>query len=223
MKYLFISEATDEKTIGRKYHQCKGMPDGMGLTYKWFEQPNSMTKLTNDEFPDFEPELIFELEEKAILTDAVSPSNISAKGFLINQKVKDILQHFNLMEHKYYPATLIIKGNRLEYFWLHFKDNSDYFLSNIDYKKTRFHLCNLLFQKTDDVTIDSYKEYIEKKMPISYISASKLTLNEVLIEKEYDLFYIRGMFLYPFVSSRLIEVLKAYNVTGFEFRKQSIL
>lgn len=112
MKYFLVANSTNNQIIGKKYPQCKGMPSKMGLTFKWFEQPNSMTKLTNDEFPNFEPELIFELEEKALLTDVVSPSNILAKGLLVNERVKNIFSHFKLMEHRYYPATLIVEGKK---------------------------------------------------------------------------------------------------------------
>src|SRR5690606_25582916 len=161
------SNSGDEKTIGKKYPQCKGMPSGMGLTQNWFESPNSMTKLTNLDFPNFDPELIFELEDAAILTDVVSPSNISAKGFLINEKVKKLFEGFKLIEHKYYPAVLIVRRNRLQYYWLHFKANEDYFLRKIDYKQSKFHISNLAYKRIDDLKIFSYQEYLERRKSLS--------------------------------------------------------
>jgi hypothetical protein len=225
MKYYFFYNTGDEKIVGKKYPQCKGMPTNMGLTSKWFEQPNSMTKLNNEDFPNFEPELIFELEDKAILTDVVSPSNVSAKGFLINQKVRDIIIHFNLMEHRYYPAILIVKGQKLPFYWLHFKDNNDFLLENIDYEKSIFHVSNLAYMKINDLEIKSYQEYIKyrKSLSMKYISASKLALSDVLKEKEFDLFYFGHMFLHCFISLRLVEALKIHNVTGLDFNEQSIL
>lgn len=48
MEYLIATNETDPKIIGKPgYPQCKGVPTGMGLTFKWLEGPNSMTKLSN--------------------------------------------------------------------------------------------------------------------------------------------------------------------------------
>lgn len=225
MKYLFISNSGDEKVIGKKYPQCKGMPSGKGLTYKWFEQPNSMTKLSNENFPDFEPDLVFELEEKAILTDVVSPSNISAKGFLINQRVKDILSHFNLMEHQYYPATLIVRGDRLQYYWLHFKDCEEKYLSGVDYLKSSFCIANLANKKINDIQISSREDFWDKKMnlPMKHIRVEKLVLTEKVENRGLDLFYIPYIHFCLFCSDRLIDVLKAYTIRGFDYKDQSIL
>jgi hypothetical protein len=225
VKYFFFHNTGDEKIVGDLYPQCKGMPTCMGLTSKWFEQPNSMTKLNNEDFPNFEPELIFELEDNAILTDVVSPSNVSAKGFLINPKVSDIFSHFNLIEHRYYPAIIIVKGKKLPYYWLHFKDNNDFFLENIDYEKSIFHVSNLAYMKINDVEINSYQEYIKfrKSLSMKYISASKLALTDEFKKKEFDLFYFGHMFLNCFISLRLVEALKIHNVTGLDFNEQNIL
>lgn len=224
MDYYFILNSTDEKIIGREFPQCKGMPSGMGLNHKWFEQPNSMTKLTNDVFPDFEPELIFELEEKAILTDIVSPSNISAKGFLINQKVKNILSHFNLMEHRYYPATLIVRGEKFNYYWLHFKENDEEYLSGINYNESSFVITNLALAKIDDIQIDSRDDFWikKKKLPMKHIRAEKIKLIDEIKRKHLDLFYIPYLHSHFFCSHRLIDVLKAYNIRGIEIKVQSI-
>lgn len=225
MSYYFISNSSDEKIVGKKIPQCKGIPSSMGLNSKWFDKPNSMTKLTNEHFPDFEPELIFELEEKSNLTDVISPSNISAMGFLINQKTKDVFDKFNLMEHKYYTATLIVKGIPTIYYWLHFKENSDYFLSNIDYDKSTFHICDLAYSKISDIEINSYSDYLDKKrnLQMRYISCSKLFLKDEILKMEYDLFYIGHMFLHCFASFKLVEAITKYNISGLEIKEQQIL
>jgi len=225
MEYYILSNSTDEKIIGKKYPQCKGIPSDMGLTSKWFEQPNSMTKLTNDEFPDFEPELIFELEEKAILTDVVSPSNISAKGFLVNEKVKSILSDFTLMEHKYYPAILIFKGSKLPYYWLHFKENENTFLGGIDFPDSIFKITNLAFMKIDDVKILSYDDFWNKKMalPMKHIRAEKIVLESKLYEKKIDLFYISYITSCFFVSKNMKMEIEMNNITGFEIQNQNVL
>jgi hypothetical protein len=192
MEYFIATNATDKKIIGKAgYPQCKGVPSSMGLTFKWLERPNSMTNLTNAEFPDFEPELIFELEEKAVLTDVVSPCNISAKGFLINSKVKNVFSQFNLMEHRYYPATLIVKGERHEYFWTHFKELEEYYLSKINFSKSAFYIGNLARRKEADLEIASVEDYYRIKNNIGF---KTINFERVALQKVNEqLFFINQM------------------------------
>ena len=224
MKYYLLSKSTDEKIIGR-YPQCKGLPSGMGLTYEWFEQPNSMTKLRNDDFPEFDPELIFELEKKAILSDVVIPSNIIAKGFLVNEKVKDLFSQFKLMEHKYYPANLFFKGVEYQYYWLHFKDCEEKYLGNIDYQNSSFFVSNLALMKEKDISIISRDDFWDKKMnlPMKHIRATKLKLSEGLLNEGLDLFYIPYVHSDFWVSNKLSKAIEVTEITGFEIREQNIL
>jgi hypothetical protein len=220
MQYYLLSNATDEKIIGKKHPQCKGIPSHIG-NFQWFDEPNSMTKLTSDEFPGFDPELIFELEEEAILTDVVSPSNISAKGFLVNQKVKDILSSFNLMEHRYYPATLIYRSQDLPYFWLHFKENKKYFIDNINFEKTKFHLGNLARWKEGDLEISSTDDYYKKEGSIGFktINIEYLSLYEI---KE-ELFYFNNLHEGFLISNELATTIYTLKISGFKISKPSFI
>ena len=224
MKYYFLSNSTDEEVIG-KYPQCKGLPSRMGLTYEWFEQPNSMTKLTNEDFPEFKPELIFELEGKARLTDVVSPSNITAKGLLVNEKIKELFSQFKLMEHKYYPANLFFHGLEYQYYWLHFKDCEEKYLGGIDYQNSSFFLSNLAFMKVKDMSIISRDDFWDKKMnlPMRHIRATKLQLSNGLSNERLDLFYLPFIHSDFLVSNQLSRAIEVTDITGFEIREQSIL
>src|SRR3569623_486669 len=115
MMYHFLSVSTNEKEIGR-YYQTKGLPEG--YTSKWYDDSNSMTNLTSSSLPDFIPDLKWELEEKAILTDIVSASNVTGKGFLISEKAKTIFENFDLAEHKFHKASLVVKNQTFQYYYL---------------------------------------------------------------------------------------------------------
>ena len=108
MKYYSVSNSTGKET-GRSYPQmhCLTQPYAH-LMSAW-------------EFPDFNPKLIFELEKGAKLTDVLSQASISAKGFLVNDKVKEVLSKFKLMTHRYYDASIYLpkSGETLNYYWLH--------------------------------------------------------------------------------------------------------
>jgi hypothetical protein len=184
-----------------------------------------MTNLSNDDFPDFEPELIFELEEKAKLTDVISPSNISAKGFLVNGKVKNLLSGFVLMEYKYFPATVIFRKEKLEYYWLHFKENEHDFLANVNFKSSSFFIANLAFMRVDSISIQSYEDFIDKKANLSmkHILADKIALNNTLMAQNYDLFYISYINNNFFASESLKKAIADKNITGFSIIEQSVL
>lgn len=95
MKFYKISNSTNEKEVGT-FLQCKGIITGKNAD--WFKAPNSMTNLTNDDFPTLQPDLRFELEEKAIKTDLIKPSNISAKGLLVSKRLLSFLSSFQWTE-----------------------------------------------------------------------------------------------------------------------------
>lgn len=226
MRYFELSHATDKKIIGKEYPQCLGIPNEKLDIDGWLNKPNSFSNLNNKDFPDFEPEFLFELEEKSKLTDVVSPSNISAIGFLVNQKVIDILSNFKLMEYRVYPATLVVNKKRLNYFWLHFKENREFFISNIDYKNTTFYIRNMAFKKIEDIDINSYQEYLNINQSLAFgkdISVNNLIFNEVLNNEKYDLFFINSIFLGIRISEKLKEKIIESEITGFNISEKEVM
>jgi restriction endonuclease len=112
MHYYIVRNSLNNKEVGKALFQCKSMPEKKSGT-RWFDEPNSMTNLTNNEFPDFVPDLQFELENKAKLTDIIKPTNLPAQGFLLSEKAKAVFESFNLMEHLYYNAIVITPKGEL--------------------------------------------------------------------------------------------------------------
>lgn len=130
MKYYLLSNSANKNEVGI-YPQTTGLVDG----YVEFSD-NSMVNLTSDELPNFIPDLRFELEEKAILTDIISVSNLDyAVGFFMNEKAKNIFQKFKVITHKYYDGALNVKGKILSYSWLHIVNSS---FSGIDFLNSTF-------------------------------------------------------------------------------------
>lgn len=206
MNYYNITTSSERKQIG-VYPQCKGMPDG--FNYKWFEEPNSMTNLTNDEFPNVAPNLIFELEERAKLTDVISPSNLSAKGILMNEKVKKIIDQFEIAEHNYYPATITHKGITYNYYWLHFVKKD---LSGVDFEKSIFYKSEFGFDKGDYLKIDSHQKALKIYDEEDYfIHLEKLVLNSN--QSQIHFFYL-PILHNLFASENISEALKTNRVTG---------
>ncbi len=156
MKYFRLKNSAD-KSIGREYPQCKGWPESLGYSYSMFSLPNSMSKLTNEYYPEVEPNLIFELKETAKLTDVISPSNLHATGILMNRKTRDIFEQFVITEHRYYIAKVLFKSLVYEYYWLHFLDVG---LDFLNIQESEFYQSNL-YEKLDKIKFSSYQEYLE--------------------------------------------------------------
>lgn len=218
MKYFSLTYSTNEKEVGKIWPQCDSVPEG--YNYKeLLEGPNSMTNLTNDEFPNEKPTLIFGLHKKAKLTDVVSPSNISAIGLLINDKVKNILDDFNLMTHKYYPAIVKELEFQYNYYWLHFVKSD---LLGVNFEESKFEITNLANKPLANIKINSWEHFVErdKNIGLKHIRAKKLIIEP---EARKDLIYFPYIYSFMFVSEDLALELAAQKITGLEIAEQTIL
>ena len=217
MKYYSLSYSTDEKEVGKVWPQCKAIPEG--YDHKWLDLPNSMTKLTNDDFPNEDPNLVFELDKKSKLTDVISPSNIYAVGLLVNNKVKSILEIFNLITHKFYLAT--VKQNHIEhnYYWLHLVKPD---LLGVNFEKSKFEITNLVNKPLANIKINSWEDYIERNsnLVFKHIRAKHLVLEP---EAQKDLIYFPYIYSFMFVSEELSIELASQRITGLEISEQHIL
>ena len=216
MKYYILSNATDEKEIGKIYPQCKGVPKG--YSFDCYNEANSMTKLSNNEFPKEKPALIFELEKKAKLTDVISPSNISARGFLINKKVKNLLCDLKIIEYKIYPATLFANKQVLDYYWFHPIKND---FVGIDFKNSEFIETNLMMYKIKNVQVNCIEDYNtcsqNKQKKFNLIITEKLVLKEEY--KKLDIFFFPLIHQDLIVSDKTIDSIQNNSITGFKYKE----
>ncbi len=175
MKFYLLENSTRRKEIGY-YPQCCCVPDGCNTGM--YDKPNSITNLKNSYFPDFEPEIIVQLEKKAKLTDIVSHLNFLCRGLFINEKVKNILEQFNLPDHKFYPGSLIYQDQKLSYFWFHLVKKD---LQGINFSESEFRTGFSPNDLDDEILdINSYDDYIkvEKINHHLHIWCSKNKLEE---------------------------------------------
>lgn len=218
MKYYFLDVATNKKETGVLGPQCMAFPTGYSL--EWYDRPNSMDKVTNDKFPDNDTEFIFELDPRAKTTDFISQSIIPARGFLISQKARSILELFALPEHRYYQAKLLYKETILEYSWLHLLDN-DY--SQIDYSLSRFYHGRTQNWKVADVSINSYEEIKQFQRQLKFIFAESLELKPALKNKNYDLLLFSDLHYDVFISKKIAGHFIQEKITGYKIHEQEIL
>jgi len=218
MKYYFLACATNKKETGVLGPQCMVFPTGYNL--QWYDQPNSMTKITNDKFPDNNPEFIFELDPKAKLTDFISQSIINARGFLISEKVKSILEKFALPQHKFYSAKVFYNGKPIQYYWLHLLDN---LYSEIDYTSSKFYHGLTQGWKTSDVIVNSLDDIVILRKQMKLIYAESLVLQPILKIKDYDMLLFSLLHQDIFISKQIADYFTKEKITGYQVKEQEIL
>lgn len=218
MEYYLVSNSADKKEVGH-YIQCKGIPEKFAGEIDFFKRPNSMTHLSNDFFPNIAPNLVFELEEKAILTDIISTSNIPARGLLVNLKTKDLLSKLKLAKHKFFPAIVIVNNLEHKYFWLHFvkKDFKD-----INLKKSKFYLSKFGFDKGNYVSFNSYNEALDIKRKINAFIRPETIVFDNNVTDFYDIFYL------PLIGQILISetgknTILDYKVSGILIKTLNLI
>lgn len=212
--YYRLRNAITRKQVGTMF-QTNGFIEGYEI-----HGPNSRIRLEADEFPNFVPDLRFGLIEKAKLTDVVHASNISAVGFLINEKVKKILDQCLLPEHRYYDASLLDReGNILPYYWLHLISN-DYQM--VDFAKSVFRktprvVKNFLIKDDPIYSVKNFEEY-EKVHFGSSLEDDNVILDILKIRNtmNYDMLHFRQFNSLVYISEKLATLLKKGKVTGID-------
>jgi hypothetical protein len=172
-------------------------------------------RLSSDEFPSFTPTLIFELVKKAKVTDVLSQAAISAVGFIINHKFKEITESLNQKNLKTYPATVEAKNKRENYFWLHIKslDISDV----IDYDSSTFFYTKYEL-KQDNIKINSYNHYksLSKENGIMWgVGMDKIKLSDKF-NQSLELFHLSPFDRTVYMSERIRDMILDKNITGIE-------
>lgn len=218
MKYYRLERSVDTKVIGRHAIQ---------LTFADKKSQDSCWSLVDEEFPNFKPDLRFDLERGAKLTDVVS-SGVDVPGFMINERVKNIFEQCKLPEHRYYEATVTDhKGVVHPYYCLHILPN-DY--SMIDFDKTIFKKTEepmkiwpeLAFQNMEEIknapeirikSLEEMKKYEDELFPNDiYVVLDVLRIHD---SEKYDMLFFPNVDVnVKYISEKLANMLKSEKITG---------
>ena len=217
MKYYRLERSVDTKVIGRHAIQ---------LTFADKKSQDSCWSLVDEEFPNFKPDLRFDLERGAKLTDVVS-SGVDVPGFMINERVKNIFEQCKLPEHRYYEATVTDhKGVVHPYYWLHILPN-DY--SMIDFDKTIFKKTEepmkiwpeLAFSNVEEIknapeirikSLEEKEKYNEEFSHKLYVVLDVLRIHD---SEKYDMLFFPDVDVtIIYISEKLANMLESEKITG---------
>ena len=218
MKYYRLENSVNTKEIG--WHAIQ-------LDFADKKTMDSCWSLVNDEFPDFKPDLRFNLEKGSKLTDVVS-SGVDVPNFMINERVKNIFEQCKLPEHRYYEATVTDhKGVVHPYYCLHILPN-DY--SMIDFDKTIFKKTEepmktwpeLAFSNVKKIKdapeiqikdLEELEKYKEEFFPNDlYVVLDVLRIHD---SEKYDMLFLPDVDVTTkYISEKLANMLKSEKITG---------
>lgn len=208
--YYTIENRTD-KEVGNVYPQAGCLSQNLTRSIKF------------DEFVNFDSELLFQLEPKAKLTDVLSQASIPVYGLLINKKVKDLLQGFNLMRHRYYKCLVKDhKGITHDYYWLHVADNT--VLDKIEYGESKFYTIEYGYRE-GEIALKSYDDYKIQKERLGKMWS--IGGDFIKFKQEFDfsldLFCIPIFGKHLFISEKLANSFQSAGITGVLLTESSTI
>ncbi|HAO49699.1 MAG TPA: hypothetical protein DCR35_10545 [Runella sp.] len=132
-------------------------------------------------------------------------------GFLVSERFKEVISRFDLPRHKFYPAKLIYKGQKLDYYLFQLGDEIP-----ILYERCIFEI------KGESLTMaaQGLKIHDKESFNLKWIALNRdekqLNIKDFVLSKHYDYFICRELF--KVVSEPLKEALEAAGLTeGWKF------
>lgn len=204
-QYYILKPAVGTKETGMAYPAVESFED-----YD-FNKVDSVYNLDSDFFPNFIPDIRFKLAKDAKLCDIMGQGTISACGLLISQNVKDVLEQFNLVPHKYFPATIEDKGTIHQYYWVHFvwEDGIKY----LDFAKSKFQI-NEFGDNLGDVEIKTHQDLLDKQTELGFMK-TVYNYQSLMFNLNYDLF-IHPLNKTIYVSEKVFTSLTHKSFKGLE-------
>jgi hypothetical protein len=162
------------------------------------------------------------LDKKAKITDVLSAAMLRLKGFLINDKVRNIFARHNLPEHRYYYAEVTDRNtDRYSYYWVQMR--IDYAsLRYVDVARSEFVIepDSIIKNPTEvstTVEIQSIEDFNEIKKKLNdkeTIRLSKIVLNQDFLKAPLDIFAIPYFSSSWIISEKLRDELIKAQITG---------
>lgn len=187
----------------------------MGLGYDW-DAPDSVTRISPSRPLEVAPRLdSFHLDPATRFTDAVSQSYAPAPGLLLSERLRRLLDEFDLQGHEWWPAEVTLGGETRPYWWLQPTEELE---ERVDYASSRFAI------EHPDGSVEEVGPRTRVELDAiarSLVDSLAGTLKPRRVTflpgtPAYDLLCLRVMNWSFYGSPRLAELLTSERVTGIE-------
>ena len=213
MKYFSVSISDNLEMIGH-YPQTK-IKTEQGDDVR----VDGYLAMRYDKFPDFVPNYKLELHPKAIPTNFL-PNSPASFGWVVDSKLKIILESHELPKHHFYPIKVYHKNQILDYYWLHYI--IDDFFEFIDKKKSYGEVFEFTspFETIVEQTfpILSWDQVLKVKKSNKY---NRTRIGKIIMKKnfpKYDVYETRCISYSQIISQKLKEVFEKEGITGMEIK-----
>ena len=140
-------------------------------------------------------------------------------GLIINVKLKNLLEQFNIPKYKFYPIVLFRnKINVKDYYWFNFYDD---IFQYIDMERSKFIL------KWRDIIQEfcfTSKDFFKSKKKKTFEDfETELIIKEVYLLNsfpQYDIFHFEGRNI---ISEKLLNAFIENDITGYEVSAYDVL
>jgi hypothetical protein len=221
MYYKIFSNYITKDTIHESELQIKGAdyhcdifgPNSISSYYGKKLEPNNII------LPDIK------LNSKMIPTDLIDIYSVSISGLgphtlIASTKLKSLIMDHADASWTCIPIKIIHREKLLLHYWLihGYQDRSDI----IDYRQTKFSICNSIGNKLSDIYIESHEAYLEASAELAtkrqFIRKEQITFNESL--SNAHLLYLNFVSDFSpsiYVSESLKSVIDTDGCTGIGF------
>ena len=132
-------------------------------------------------------------------------------GFLVSERFKDTISTFRLTRHKFYPAKLMYKGQKLDYYLFQLGEGLPIIYEKCNYQVEH----EIMIMTAQDLQI-----YDKESFNLRWIElkreGKRLNIKDFVFSKYYDYFISRELF--KIVSEPLKNTLEAAGLTeGWKF------
>jgi hypothetical protein len=215
MQHYILNLSSETSIIGNQYPQIQKMKPRYD-----YDGPHTVYKLGRhyQALPDFSPDLDgFVLHSGAKPTDFLSNVFSSPNGFIVSEKVKNILQKLSLPLHSFYPIKLYHKKQQIgNYYWLHVICD---LTEIVDYPASAFFIYKDYSFDLGPVQVSSKEMLLLKKSNLKgknkdhniTIWAKKLKLTQNV---KYDFFDIGSFDNNHYISQQLKNIFEKEKVNG---------
>ena len=175
------------------------------------------------DFPESSPKIDFaSLKKGSKLTDLLSSSMFVLLGFLVSQKLRNLLERFQLPSHRFYSVPVKSEKTTAEYFWMHMiYQYSKLSVEEAQNKHLIFNLSHFIVEnhlsRVSDISVSSAGELLAKEKELGYdksIKATSITLNEDFLKDVPDLFKIPLISNNWIIKQRLRDEIVREKITG---------
>ena len=186
----------------------------MGLDYDW-DAPDSITRITSSRPLELAPRLdSVHLDPETRFTDVVSQSYAPGPSLLVSERLRSLLDEFDIQEHEWWPAHVTLGAETRRYWWLQPTEELE---GRVDYSSSRF-LIEDRDGSVEEVDVRSSDELAAIARSLVDSLSGTLRPRRVAFSgtPPYDLLCLRVMDWSFYSSPRLADRLTSERVTGIE-------